>query len=129
MVFRFTFTVAIALVVAHSVLGRPFHRVRKQIPKENAVARSAEAARPASEPQDAFAEEERRYEAVKENAKTDSEIQALKDKCDSASGAEGARKASTIYYRALFQKIREMDPSLTDRANQAEVAIVRRLNE
>ena len=129
MVFRLTLTATIALAVAHSALGSPLHRVLKQMPRENAVARSAEAARPATDPQDVFAEEERRYEAVKEHAKSDQAMQALKDKCDAASGAEEAREASIIYYRALFRKIREMDPSLTDRANQAEAAIVRRLNE
>jgi hypothetical protein len=129
MVFRLTLFAFGAFALIYSAPASPPHRVRKLAPKETGVARSAQAARPAPEIQDAYTDEERRYEAAKESAKTEPAIQALKEKCDLASGAEEAREASIIYYRTLFQKIREMDPSLTDRANQAELAIGRRLKE
>ncbi|EDY19211.1 hypothetical protein CfE428DRAFT_3388 [Chthoniobacter flavus Ellin428] len=72
------------------------------------------------------ADEEARYEAVKAEAKADPRIRELKEKSDSAESDEAARAASIAYYHALYQRIRDTDQSLTERANLAEEAVVRR---
>ena len=75
------------------------------------------------------AEEERRYQAAKEQAKSDPVVQDLKAKSDAASGNDQERAAAIAYYHALFQKMREIDDKITERAKLTEDALVRRLNE
>lgn len=99
------------------------HHVRRPIAAKSLFT-SEEAFSPTAPKLDA--DEETHYEAVKEEAKTDPRIRELKEKADSAVDDEAARAATIAYYRALFQRIRETDKSLTERANLAEEAILRR---
>lgn len=80
----------------------------------------------ASSTEKAEAAEEAHYEAVKAEAKADPRIRDLKEKSDSAESDEAARTASIAYYHALYQRIRDTDKALTERANLAEEAIIRR---
>ncbi len=98
------------------------HHVRRPLVSKTTIA-DVEAPTPAK----SDAEVESHYEAVKEEAKADPRILELKEKSDSATGDAEGREASIAYYRALFQRIRDTDKSLTERANLAEEAILRRL--
>lgn len=97
------------------------HHVRRPIVSKASIA-SVETATPAK----SDAEEEEHYEAVKAEAKADPHIRELKEKSDSALDDQAGRDAAIAYYRALFQRIRETDKSLTERANLAEEAVLRR---
>jgi hypothetical protein len=74
-------------------------------------------------------DDERRFQTAKEKAKTEPRLQELKAKADNAVTDEEARKAAVTYNRALFRRIREIDNSVTDRANEIEEAILRRIEE
>ena len=99
------------------------HHVRRPIAAKSLFT-SEEAFSPVSAKSDA--DEEAHYEAVKEEAKADPRIRELKERADSAVDDEAARAATVAYYRALFQRIRDTDKALTERANLAEEAILRR---
>ena len=74
-------------------------------------------------------DDERRFQTAMEKAKADPRLQDLKAKADNALTDEEARKAATAYNRALFRRIRDIDNSVTDRANAIEEAILRRIEE
>jgi hypothetical protein len=123
-----TVNVLLVFLLLHSAWGASFHRIRKhplrvRHPSRSVTPRTADLAMPKLE------DEERRYELVKERVKADPSIQALKERSDAATGDEQGRNAAVEYYRAVFQKIRETDHTLTDRANLAEEALMRRLRE
>jgi len=121
--------VALVFVMVHSALGGTTHRARKHRSREQHANRTTPLAAAALAPVDAEADEDRRYEAAKEQAKADPRIQDLKAKSDAASGKEAGREASVAYYQALFQKIREIDKTLTERVMLTEKALMRRLND
>jgi len=100
------------------------HHVRRPI-----VSRSMIASMEASSVVKSDEDEEARYEVVKAEAKADPRIRELKEKSDTADGADAARHAAVAYYHALYQRIRDTDQSLTERATLAEEAIIRRLNQ
>lgn len=74
-------------------------------------------------------DEQQRYEAVKARAKADPAIVRLKARSDSAATVTEAREASIAYNHALFQKMRELDSSVGERAELVEQAILRRINQ
>jgi hypothetical protein len=74
-------------------------------------------------------DEQRRYEEAKAKAQADPALQDLKARSDSALADDEGRQAAIAYNRALFQKIREIDGTLTDRADSIETAILRRIGE
>jgi hypothetical protein len=59
----------------------------------------------------------------------DDKVQELKQKSDAAFGDEEGRKAMRAYNKALFRKMRSIDPSIKERADATEAAIMRRLGE
>jgi len=73
--------------------------------------------------------EEYRFEVAKSKALEDPEVKRLKDKADLASTDEESRVALRAYNRALFEKIRKLDPGVSDYANQIEKAMLKRLGE
>lgn len=73
--------------------------------------------------------EEHRYEEVKARAKADPVVQGLKEKSDSAISPSQAREAAISYNRALFQRMRELDKTLSERADLVENAILQRINQ
>jgi len=73
------------------------------------------------------AEESSKFRDAKAKAVDDQAVKDLEDKADSATGddAKGAMKA---YYKALYDKMREIDPSIKDRIDRTEAASMRRVD-
>jgi hypothetical protein len=55
------------------------------------------------------------------------EILALKEKADNASSDEESRRALRSFNKALFNKMRQIDPTIKDRADRVEAALMKRL--
>jgi len=68
-----------------------------------------------------------RYRAVKNQALEDKSIVALQDKADSARDEDSQRSLTKAYYRALFDKMRDLDPTLKARIDRIEAATMKRL--
>ncbi len=68
-----------------------------------------------------------RYRAVKNQALQDKKILALQDKADAARDEDSQRSLTKAYYRALFDKMRELDPSLKSHIDGVEAATMKRL--
>jgi hypothetical protein len=73
--------------------------------------------------------ERQKFAEAKRKALEDSTVQDLKLKADSAPNEDEARKALRSYNRALFQKMRGLDPSIKDRIDATEQAIIKRLGD
>jgi hypothetical protein len=73
--------------------------------------------------------EKKRYDQAKAKATEMPEILALKEKADNASSEEESRRALRNFNKALFAKMRQLDPSIKDRADRIEAAILKRLND
>ena len=73
--------------------------------------------------------ERTKFTDAKTKAMEDAEVQELKLKADTASSEEEARKAMRTYNKALFRKMRSIDPSIKERIDATEAAIMRRLGE
>jgi hypothetical protein len=69
-----------------------------------------------------------KYKAVKASALEDTEIKALKTKADTTVDEGDAHRASVEYNKALFHKIRTIEPSLTDYVEGVERAMLKRLS-
>ena len=69
-----------------------------------------------------------RFEAAKTKALADSHIQELQAKADAATG-DDEKAATRRYYKALYGKMREIDPSVKDRIDRTEAAALRRLEQ
>ncbi len=78
---------------------------------------------------DAEVKEKFRFDQARAKAGEDSQIKALKQKADEASTDDESRKALRAYNKALFEKIRKIDSSVSDRATRLEAAILKRLSE
>jgi hypothetical protein len=129
MISRIPLLVLLACAVAHSALGSD--GTRKRSSKARNAARSMKGADDTTSAQEVLspAEEERRYQAAKEQARSDPLVQELKAKSDTALGNDQEREASIAYYRALFQRMREIDDKIAERAKLTEDALVHRLSE
>jgi outer membrane biosynthesis protein TonB len=68
-----------------------------------------------------------KFKAAKARALEDERIKDLKTKADSEVNESEAHKALVNYNRALFQKIREIDPSVSEYAGKVEQSMTRRL--
>ena len=73
------------------------------------------------------AKEKAQYRAVRTKALEDKQIQELREQMDAAVGDEQRQRATRRYYSALFDKMREIDPSLKARINRMEAAAKRRM--
>jgi hypothetical protein len=91
---------------------------------EQPVAPLVETKSPAEEE----AEETAHFQTAKTKALQDGHVQELQAKADSAIGDE-AKTASRRYYKALYEKMREIDPSLKDRIDRTQAAALRRLEQ
>ena len=76
---------------------------------------------------DQDANERAQYNDVKAKAMGDKKVQELKSKADGAESPEETRKASRVYYKALYGKMREMDGSLKERIDRMETMTLKRL--
>ncbi len=79
-------------------------------------------------PAEEEAEETSHFVAAKAKALADERVQDLQSKADSATGDE-AKAATRRYYRALYEKMREIDPTLKDRIDRTEEATLRRVEQ
>ena len=79
-------------------------------------------------PLEVEATEASHFQAAKAKALADKRVQELQAAADTATGDE-AKTASRRYYKALFSKMREIDPTVTDRINRTEAAALRRVEQ
>lgn len=77
---------------------------------------------------EAESKEKAHFQEIKAKALEDKKIQELQDKADNAADDEAQRKASKEYYKALYAKIRKLDPALKDRTERMESATMQRLD-
>ena len=68
-----------------------------------------------------------KFRAAKLVAMEDPAIKDLKTKADSEVDEAEAQKALSAYNRALFRKIREVDPSVSDYADRVEQSMTKRI--
>jgi len=68
-----------------------------------------------------------KFKIVKAKAMEDSQVKELKAKADSEVDETDARKALDAYNRALFRKVREIEPSLDGYVDRIESSMARRL--
>ncbi len=68
-----------------------------------------------------------KFKSAKAKALEDAKLAELKSKADSEVDEAAAAKASAAYNRALFEKIREIDPSVSEYATKVEHALSRRV--
>jgi hypothetical protein len=78
---------------------------------------------------DADAIEKAKYDEVKSRAAADEKVAALKQKAEAAPTEEEGRKDLRAYNKALFQKMRALDPSLKARIDRMEAAVLKQLGE
>ena len=69
-----------------------------------------------------------KFKTLKALALEDAQLKELKTKADSAVSDADAHRASIAYNKALFQKIRELDPSVAAYSEKLEQAMMKRLN-
>jgi hypothetical protein len=77
-------------------------------------------------PQEVVAEETTHFQAAKAKALQDPNVQDLQSKSDAATG-DDEKAATRRYYKALYEKMREIDPTIKDRIDRTEAASMRRL--
>jgi hypothetical protein len=77
-------------------------------------------------PAEIEADEESHFQAAKAKAMQDADILDLQSKADSATG-DDLQPAEKRYYRALYDKMRDIDPSIKDRIDRTEAATMRRV--
>ncbi len=75
--------------------------------------------------EDQEAKDRARYHELKAKALEDDGIKALKDKADNAAGDD--TEAEKAYNKALFKKLRSMDPSISDYIDRMEKATIKRI--
>ena len=101
-------------------------------PTKTAPITATKPAKPLVEPPadaDAEVKEKFRFDQARAKVGEDPQVKALKQKADEASTDDESRKALRAYNRALFEKIRKIDSSVSDRATRLEAAILKRLSE
>lgn len=69
-----------------------------------------------------------KFKAVKAQAAEDPEVKDLKSKADGEVDDAAAQKALSAYNRALFRKIREIEPSVTAFSERVEASMTKRVN-
>jgi hypothetical protein len=74
------------------------------------------------------ARERAQYRSVRAKALENKQIQQLRDQMDAAGTDQQRKAAAKKYYNTLFEKMREIDPSLKDRINRMEAAAQRRMS-
>ena len=74
------------------------------------------------------AEETNHFQAAKAKALQDKQVQELQAKADNATGDE-VKPALRRYYRALYDKMEEIDPKVKDRIERTEAATLRRVEQ
>lgn len=70
-----------------------------------------------------------RFETAKSKALEDAHIKSLKAKADEASTDAESKAALRTYNKALFEKIKKIDPSVSEWADRLEAAMMKRLSD
>ena len=78
--------------------------------------------------EDQEAKDKARFNELRTQALEDPAIKALRDKADSLVGPAG-KDAQRAYYKALFDKVRATDPSISDYVDRIEKFSMKRLDE
>jgi hypothetical protein len=73
------------------------------------------------------AKEKAHLKEIKATALEDADIKALKDKADAASDSD-QQAASKAYYKALYEKMRSIDPMMKERIDRTEAAMMKQLD-
>ncbi len=68
-----------------------------------------------------------KYDEAKARALEDADVADLKGKADAALNEDEGRKALRAYNRALFSKMRRVDPSIKERIDRIETSVMKRL--
>ncbi len=101
-------------------------------PEEPKPAKGTKGRKPKPEkpakPDTAGMDDATKFKTLKALALEDAQIKELKAKADSAVSEADAHRASVAYNKALFQKIRELDPSVAPYSEKIEQAMMKRLN-
>jgi len=90
------------------------------------------ASKPAPEPpagSDPDTVEDWKYSEAKRKALEESDVQQLKAKAADAADEAEARRAMRAYNKALFNKMRKLEPTLKERIDGTEAALMKRLGE
>lgn len=105
--------------------------VRKapQIAKNSGPKPSKEADPAAAPGEDVEAQEKRKYEDARAKALQDAQVQTLKQTADNAVTDDEARTARRTFNKALFGRMREIDPSIKERIDAMEAGVLKRLED
>jgi hypothetical protein len=76
---------------------------------------------------DADGIEKARYDYARVRAADDEHVRDLKAKADSATTEDEGRKSLRAYNRALFEKMRKLEPTVSERIDRMETAVLKRL--
>lgn len=99
-----------------------------QVPFVPAPSAEQEAPVVQTSPLEEEANESKHFQDAKARALADPHIQDLQSAMDGATG-DDAKAASRRYYKALYEKMREIDPSVKDRIDRTEAATMRRVEQ
>ena len=106
-------------------------RPRRRRPPAKKVAgqtsRTAKKATPPPEASTPEAQEKWKYDEARKKAGEDEEVQRLKAKADTATDEAEGRRALRTYNKALFNKMRTLDPSIKERIDAMEAGVMKRL--
>jgi len=75
------------------------------------------------------AQEKWKYDEAHKRALEDPDVQALKQKADGVTDPEDGRRALRAYNKALFNKMRSIDPSVKERVDAIEAGVMKRLGD
>ncbi len=70
-----------------------------------------------------------RYNAVRTQVEKEEAVIALRQAADKATTTEGQRQTLKAYYELLFKRMKQVDPSLTERCDVMQGAYLRRLEQ
>ena len=109
------------------VSEKPNPAVSKRTARSKPAGENPQATPSPVEGQDAETQLREKYDAAKTKAAEDPEVKKMKEKADVAPTEEDARKALRDYNKALFKRMREIDPSIKERVDRMEAAVLNRL--
>lgn len=70
-----------------------------------------------------------RYNEVRTQVEKEESVAALHQAADKATTAEGQRQTLKAYYELLFKRMKQVDPSLTERCDLMQGAYLRRIDQ
>ena len=70
-----------------------------------------------------------RYNEVRTQVEKEESVATLRQAVDKAATPEAVRQASKVYYEFLFKRMKQVDPSLSERCDLMQGAYLRRLQQ